>query len=75
MYIIPFKNNTRFKDLYTRYLNEFIAAATSGNTRIVLPAQYQLDNGPSVWATYPTTVYSTPYQSYNAICDKNGGSC
>ena len=27
------------------------------------------------WALYPKGLYSTPLQSYNAICDYNGGSC
>lgn len=61
-----FKNDTRFKDLYTRFFTEFQTAVKSQGNRIALPSTYGFE-GSSVWGKYPGSIYSTPYQSWNAI--------
>jgi hypothetical protein len=67
-----FKADTRFRDLYLRYFSDFKAAITSQGARIALPSTYgfvgtSTTANTDVWSKYPFSIYTTPYQSYNAI--------
>lgn len=61
-----FKNDNRYKLLYLQYFNDFEASVTSQGNRLAVPATYGLEGG-GTWAKYPGSVYTTPYQSWNAI--------
>lgn len=69
---VAFKNDTRFRDLYLRYFNDFNTAVLSQGNRISLPATYGfIGTSPTAnadqWSKYPNSIYTTPYQSWNAI--------
>jgi hypothetical protein len=66
-----FKNSSLFKTLeMTRHSNELALLPPNSMTM-----WYVFAGGGGAWPLYPGDLSSTPFQSYNAICDYNGGSC
>lgn len=69
--LTAFKNNTLFKTLEVTRHNEELAILPAGS----MSMYYTVSTNPQ-WGTYQSGgLYSTPWQSNNAICDENGGSC
>jgi len=69
--LTAFKNNALFKQLEITRHNEEIAILPAGSTT----QWYTVSTNPQ-WGAYPNAgLYGTPWQSYNAICVENGGSC
>lgn len=64
--LTAFKNDNRFKLIYSRYFTDFETAINSQGTRIALPATFGLE-GLSAWSKYPGSIYTTPFKSWNAI--------
>jgi hypothetical protein len=68
--LAAFKNNILFKQLEVTRHNEEIAILPPGSM-----SQYYVVSTSPEWGAYNLGLYQTPWQSYNAICDINGGSC
>jgi hypothetical protein len=70
--LTAFKNSASFKQIETtRHNNELALLPTNSMT---MWYTFEGSSQPR-WGLFPHDLYSTPYQSYNAICDYNGGSC
>lgn len=65
-----FKSNILFKNLEVTRHNEELAILPAGSM-----SQYYVVSTNPQWGTYSLGLYTTPWQSYNAICVENGGSC
>jgi hypothetical protein len=70
--LVAFKNSSLMKTLETARHNNEIALLPANSQTMWFNFEGQAN---SPWALYPNGLYSTPYQSYNAICAYNGGSC
>lgn len=65
-----FKNNVGFKNIVTAQYNLELSFKPAGSM-----TQWYVFDSNQRWALFPAGLYSTPWQSYNAICAFNGNPC
>jgi hypothetical protein len=71
--MVAWKNSASFKQLETTRHNNELALLPTGS--MTMWYAFEGANQPR-WGLFPFNLYSPPpYQSYDAICDYNGGSC
>jgi hypothetical protein len=58
-----YKNSSLFKQLVTDQYTQLLAKSPPHS----LPAWYTFGGGKGQWSLFPADIYSTPFQSYNAI--------
>ena len=64
--LAAYKNSPLFKQVVTDQHNQFLEASPPGSM-----SAWYVFGGNSQWALFPVDIYSTPFQSYNAIQSYN----